>query len=29
MGDTNLNRHKLGWIGTGRMGFPMAARLLK
>ena len=29
MGDTNLKRHKLGWIGTGRMGFPMAARLLK
>jgi 3-hydroxyisobutyrate dehydrogenase-like beta-hydroxyacid dehydrogenase len=25
----DLNRHKLGWIGTGRMGFPMAARLLK
>ena len=29
MGETNLKRHKLGWIGTGRMGFPMAARLLK
>src|SRR2546427_346253 len=25
----DLRRHKLGWIGTGRMGFPMAARLLK
>lgn len=24
-----LTKHKLGWIGTGRMGFPMAARLLK
>jgi 3-hydroxyisobutyrate dehydrogenase len=22
-------RHSIGWIGTGRMGFPMAARLLK
>src|SRR4051812_13028980 len=21
--------HKLGWIGTGRMGFPMAKRLLE
>lgn len=25
----NLKRHTIGWIGTGRMGFPMAARLLK
>src|SRR5262245_65642877 len=22
------NAQKIGWIGTGRMGFPMAARLL-
>jgi 3-hydroxyisobutyrate dehydrogenase len=29
MGETNLKRHRLGWIGTGRMGFPMVARLLK
>ncbi len=21
--------HKIGWIGMGRMGFPMAERLLK
>jgi len=21
--------HKLGWIGMGRMGFPMAERLIK
>jgi len=25
----DLKRHKLGWIGIGRMGFPMAERLLK
>jgi len=25
----DLRKHKIGWIGTGRMGFPMAARLLK
>src|SRR5215469_2372475 len=24
-----LGTHALGWIGTGRMGFPMAARLAK
>jgi 3-hydroxyisobutyrate dehydrogenase-like beta-hydroxyacid dehydrogenase len=29
MAESNLKKHKLGWIGTGRMGFPMAARLLK
>ena len=23
------NRHKIGWIGTGRMGFAMAERLAK
>ncbi len=21
--------HKIGWVGTGRMGYPMAARLAK
>ena len=25
----DLGKHKIGWIGTGRMGFSMAARLLK
>ena len=25
----NLKKHRIGWIGTGRMGFPLAARLLK
>src|SRR5260370_25236217 len=25
----DLKKHRIGWIGTGRMGFPMAARLLK
>ncbi len=29
MGDQNLKKHRLGWIGIGRMGFPMADRLLK
>src|SRR6266851_4920590 len=29
MAHTDLRKHKLGWIGTGRMGFPMAGRLLK
>src|SRR4051812_3132361 len=29
MAQVDLRRHKLGWIGTGRMGFPMAGRLLK
>jgi len=23
------NKHKIGWIGMGRMGFPMAERLIK
>ena len=27
--DGDLKRHKIGWIGTGRMGFPMAERLAK
>jgi 3-hydroxyisobutyrate dehydrogenase len=26
---TNLTSHSIGWIGTGRMGFPMAARLVE
>jgi 3-hydroxyisobutyrate dehydrogenase-like beta-hydroxyacid dehydrogenase len=25
----DLRKHKIGWIGTGRMGFSMAARLLQ
>jgi len=25
----DLTREKIGWIGTGRMGFPMAERLAK
>jgi len=29
MTEENLKRHKLGWIGTGRMGYPLAKRLLK
>src|SRR5947209_7547930 len=29
MAHSDLRKHKLGWIGTGRMGFPMAGRLLK
>jgi 3-hydroxyisobutyrate dehydrogenase len=29
MADAKLKQHTIGWIGTGRMGFPMAARLLK
>jgi 3-hydroxyisobutyrate dehydrogenase len=28
MRDHNLQSHKLGWIGTGRMGFRLAERLL-
>jgi 3-hydroxyisobutyrate dehydrogenase len=28
MAPDNLQAHKLGWIGTGRMGFALAARLL-
>src|SRR5258707_728104 len=27
MSDATLKNEKLGWIGTGRMGFEMAARL--
>ena len=29
MDGTGLGKDTLGWIGTGRMGFPMAARLAK
>src|SRR6266404_8658077 len=29
MAQTELRKHKLGWIGTGRMGFPMAGRWLQ
>src|SRR5450631_941837 len=29
MTKANLKDHRLGWIGTGRMGFAMASRLLK
>jgi 3-hydroxyisobutyrate dehydrogenase len=27
--DKSLQRYRLGWIGTGRMGYAMAARLLR
>src|ERR1700726_4616273 len=26
---TKMTKHSLGWIGVGRMGYPMAERLLK
>ena len=26
---TDLKSHTIGWIGTGRMGFPMAEHLAK
>ena len=29
MADNTLKNHTIGWIGTGRMGFAMASRLLK
>ncbi len=29
MATANLKQHKLGWIGIGRMGYAMAARLAK
>ncbi len=29
MASTGLRKHKIGWVGTGRMGFSMASRLLK
>ncbi|HEX4803891.1 MAG TPA: NAD(P)-binding domain-containing protein, partial [Myxococcaceae bacterium] len=28
MGNGTLTKHRLGWLGTGRMGFSLAARLL-
>src|SRR5919106_4924172 len=28
MDESNVRPHKLGWVGTGRMGFALAARLL-
>ncbi|GAC1670085.1 MAG: NAD(P)-dependent oxidoreductase [Steroidobacteraceae bacterium] len=29
MTTANLKNHRLGWVGTGRMGYAMASRLLK
>jgi 3-hydroxyisobutyrate dehydrogenase-like beta-hydroxyacid dehydrogenase len=29
MAGSSKTRHRIGWIGTGRMGFPMCTRLLK
>ena len=29
MADNALKKHTIGWIGTGRMGYAMASRLLK
>jgi 3-hydroxyisobutyrate dehydrogenase len=29
MGDSNLKGRKLGWVGTGRMGYALASRLLE
>ena len=29
MADVDLTEHKIGWIGTGRMGFAIAKRLLE
>jgi len=29
MVEAGMKRHTIGWIGTGRMGFPMAERLLQ
>ena len=29
MTKANLKEYRLGWVGTGRMGYAMAARLLK
>ena len=29
MVSTGLSKHKIGWVGAGRMGFSMASRLLK
>jgi 3-hydroxyisobutyrate dehydrogenase len=29
MSEQRLDEHKLGWIGTGRMGYPLARRLVE
>lgn len=29
MATTGLDKHRIGWVGAGRMGFSMASRLLK
>ena len=29
MGDSNLKGRRLGWVGTGRMGYALATRLLE
>ncbi|HEX5896885.1 MAG TPA: NAD(P)-binding domain-containing protein, partial [Thermoleophilaceae bacterium] len=29
MGDLNLKDRRLGWVGTGRMGYALATRLLE
>ena len=29
MAITGLDKHRIGWVGAGRMGFSMASRLLK
>ena len=29
MSKANLKQYRLGWVGTGRMGYAMASRLLK
>ena len=29
MAKRDLREHRIGWIGAGRMGFPMAARLIE
>ena len=29
MASTDLGKHRIGWVGAGRMGFSMASRLLK
>src|SRR4030088_1135403 len=29
MSKANLKDYRLGWVGTGRMGYAMASRLLK
>ncbi len=29
MAETNLKQYTIGWVGIGRMGFPMAKRLLE